>query len=318
MPHVQGGGWVSSATHIAKYTETGSIVEEHDLPMESSDAGPTAIHEDRMGRVWIGTRLAGLFCYADTGLTKVPTGHQTILSVSEDRDGNIWVGTRGGGMKQVRPRVIELRTTASGIPFDGVLSICEETNGVLWAAIWQKGTVVRSTDQGWMQLSVKDGWKIENAICVAADPQGGVWIGTSYNGLYRWQDGAITHRLCLTNGLSANGVSAVRTTVSGSVWFGVNNRSDDEHFLHCWKDGTLRTFPLPSGCGGITAIELDASGDCWAATSRGVLVRVRGDVLANETRNTLAKPQPIRSLLSTPDNSLWIGYGGTVFTIDSM
>lgn len=305
-----GGVWVSSATHIAKYTETGAIAEEHDLQMESADVGLTAIHEDRMGRVWIGTRLAGLFCFADTGLTKVPTGHQTILSVSEDRDGNIWVGTRGGGMKQVRPRVIELRTTASGIPFDGVLSICEETNGVLWAAIWQKGTVVRSTDQGWMQLSGKDGWTIENAFCVAADPQGGVWIGTSYNGLYRWQDGAVTHRLCLTNGLSANGVSAVRTTVSGAVWIGVNNRSNDEHFLHCWKDGKLRTFPLPSGCGGVTAIEVDASGDCWVATARGVLVRVRGDRLINETSNTLAKPPPIRSLLATPDKSLWIGYGG--------
>lgn len=305
-----GGVWLCTSTQIVKYTETGGFSKYHDLKTGMDGAGPTVLLEDQAERLWIGTRLAGLFCYDGKSIGQVDTSQQTILSLKEDQEGNIWVGTRGGGLKQIRPRVAELMITGSGSPFEGIQSICKDTDGQLWAVIWQKGTVVQNRGVDWTPLSVSDGWEVDYSKCVAADPQGGVWIGTAYKGLYHWQDGIATHYVCLTNDVDVTQVTALRTTELGTVWIGARRFPDGKCFLVCGKDGAFRSYSMPSNCGTVTAIEVDASGTCWAATSKGLLVRVRDDVLTQETRNMLTEPYPIRALLATPDNSLWIGYAG--------
>ena len=54
----------------------------------------------------------------------------------------------------------------------------------------------------------------------------------------------------------------------------------------------------------------DAGGKIWVATSRGLLLRVEGDRLIDETARTTGSPNSIRCLSATPDGSLWIGYAG--------
>jgi ligand-binding sensor domain-containing protein/signal transduction histidine kinase len=307
-----GGVWICTETTILKYTEAEGLSETCKLKTGTADAGPIVLFEDHAGRLWVGTRLAGLFCHEGTNIFKVDTAQQTILCINEDRQGNLWVGTRGGGLKQLKPRVAELLTTSTSPPFDGVQSICKDTNGVLWAVTWYKGTVLRNVDGDWIPLSASDGWTIDYAKCVAADPLGGVWIGTSYSGLYHWKEGEVTHRFCSTNGLAGNFVTALRTTPSGAVWMGGLHIEVGKTFLQCLEAGQLRSFKLPSGCGVVSAIEVDSSGDCWAATAKGMLLRVSGSVVTDETQKVLPRESyAIRSLLATPDNSLWIGFSGT-------
>ncbi|MEI7902463.1 MAG: two-component regulator propeller domain-containing protein, partial [bacterium] len=207
-------------------------------------------------------------------------------------------------------RAIVLLTTRTTAPFEGVRSVCEDTGGRLWAVVWEKGEVVWSTGQGWTPLSANDGWSVLSAQCVAADPAGGVWIGTSSDGLYGWQNGKVTASLSTTNGLAGNSVSALLTAPSGELWIGAGMPDAPHYALQRRASGQLRTFPLPGGSGPVVALALDAAGDCWAATSSGFLLRVRGDSLTDETKNTLAEAPAIRTLLATPDGSLWIGYGG--------
>jgi signal transduction histidine kinase/streptogramin lyase len=305
-----GGVWLCDGRQIYKYTEPGGFSEKRALPHEGGAVEPTVLCEDRAGRLWIGTRLTGLFCYDGTNISKVDIAQQTIICVKEDQEGNIWVGTRGGGLKQLKPRVAELLTTGTSAPFEGIQSICKDTEGQLWAVFWNSGMVARNVGYEWSLLLPREGWDIKDARCVAADPQGGVWIGTLSKGVYRWQDGAVTQHVCSTNGLPNNCVNALRPTESGELWIGTGEPETEKYALLCWKDGKLRNFALPAGSGWIKAIELDAAGDCWAATDRGVLVRVQGDVLVDETKRMLAEPHPIRALLATPDRSLWIGYVG--------
>src|SRR5207253_1941259 len=54
----------------------------------------------------------------------------------------------------------------------------------------------------------------------------------------------------------------------------------------------------------------DAAGNIWAATSKGVLLRVAGDRLTDETPRPAHELASIRCLYATPDGSLWIGYAG--------
>jgi signal transduction histidine kinase len=54
-----------------------------------------------------------------------------------------------------------------------------------------------------------------------------------------------------------------------------------------------------------------SSGDMWmGTTSDGLLLRVRGDTLINETINVMGEARHIRCLQVTSDGSLWFGFAG--------
>lgn len=309
-----GGVRLMSETAVATYIEGKGFSDHVEWkPGMSTYAGPTTLWEDRTGLLWAGTRLGGLFCIDGNQSVKVSTLQQTVLCLKEDVEGNIWVGVRGGGLKQVKPRVAELLVTGSGTQFEGIQSFCKDTQGDLWAVVWHTSVLIRNTGRGWEPLPARNGWLVTETKCVAADPAGGVWIGTIRHGLFHWQDGAVSSHFCSTNGLiGGDNIDIVYAPEPGELWFSNTPVEGAVNWkLFCYKDGVFREFPLPLGAGNVTALARDGAGDCWAATSKGMLLRVRGDVLTDETPLLLADTlHPIRSLLATPDRNLWIGFAG--------
>ncbi|MEI7900411.1 MAG: triple tyrosine motif-containing protein [bacterium] len=302
-----GGIWICTGKELSRYTEGGSLKKVGDLPTALPEVTPTVLHEDRSATfLWIGTKEAGLFRYS--GIVVKVTEHQQILSVKSDQQGNVWIGTRGGGLNQLKPKAVELLSPASPIEFVPVRSLCQDMTDTRWI-VTQNGMVWRSWGGGWVPLS-DDGWTFSDAQCVIAASLSGVWIGTQTHGLHHWQDKALITSLTPANGLAGDSVSALLAVPSGALWIGVGASDRQHHALQCWQAGQFRTFPLPAASGPVTAMALDSAGDCWAATFSGLLVRVRGNELTDETSKTLAEPNAIRCLLVTPDNSLWIGYGG--------
>ncbi len=300
-----GGIWGYRERQLWKLAEGSPPVKLGVLPDDVYEVAPTAMREDRAGCLWLGTLKAGLFRFDQDGGVTVPLS-QTVLTLQEDQEGNLWVGTRGGGLNQLKPRVIELLTTGSATSFEPVQSLCQDTEGMLWAIVWPDGRVMRNAGRAWSLWSPEDGRTPSRGECVAADPRGGIWIGTSDAGVLHWHDGAVTETLDQTNGLANNDVGALLATASGELWIGPRG----VEVVQCRKDGQFRTFPLPSGGGSVMAMAIDAAGDCWVATYGCRLLRVRGEILTDETAGTLAMPCEIRGLLGTPDGSLWIGFAG--------
>jgi signal transduction histidine kinase/ligand-binding sensor domain-containing protein len=306
-----GGVWLCSPTNIMRFCEAEGIATNISFKTGVSKPGVTTLYEDQAGRGWIGTRLAGLFCFDGKSVEKVEIQQKSVFSIFEDRENKIWLGTRGGGLKLIKPRVAELLTTNTDIVFGGIQSICKDTKGQLWAVTWHKGTVLRNINNEWMPLPSLEGRK-ENteAKCVAANSEGGVWIGTIFNGVICWKDGVVSNHLFVTNGLKGMVVSALRATDTGGLWIAGKITDKEAPYLQYWKAGEFRTFVMPPECGEVSAIEVDSAGDCWVATVRGSLLRVRGDLVTEETQELLPEPYPIRALLATPDNSLWIAFSG--------
>ena len=333
-----GGIWICTGRELSSYTEGGSLKKIGVLPATLPEVTPTVLHQDSFGTfLWIGTKEAGLFRYS--GIIVKVTEHQQILSVKSDHQGNVWIGTRGGGLNQLKPQAVDLLAPVTPIEFMPVRSICQEKSSTESNTRWivtQNGVVSRSWGGGWKPLS-DDGWPFADAQCVAADPQGGAWIGTQTHGLHHWQDKVPITSLTPANGLAGDSVSALLAAPSGALWIGVGASDTVQleqdfakedtgqdaratvarascppqpHALQCWQAGQFRTFPLPAADGKVTAMAMDSAGDCWAATSSGMLLRACGNDLIDETSNTLAEPNAIRCLFATTDGSLWIGYGG--------
>jgi len=303
-----GGIWTCVGLRLSRYHEDKGAEFIGTLPSALPNVTPTVLFEDHAGALWIGTRNAGLFRLGPSGFESVPTSHNEICSVMEDREGNIWVGTRGG-LNRLRPSVLEVTDIGSGVPFEAVRSVCQDSDDALWS-VGQSGIVCRKLQSTWSPVSTDDGWSVTFASCVAANPGGGVWIGTQYKGLHRWRAGQVVSQFTTTNGLAGNYVRALLATAPEELWVGTEASEDQRQSLQQWRAGQWRTYQLPQEGGSLVAVAADTANQAWVATAGGLLFRVDGERLVNETPRTLGVPQAIRCLLATPDGSLWIGYAG--------
>lgn len=106
----------------------------------------TAIHEDRSGFLWVGTRWglnrmerASGKCERYVGDIKNPPGKSindnTINCIYEDGSGYIWAGTNSG-LNRLDRRANEWRYFASkeGLPGEVVCGILEDESGLLWVS----------------------------------------------------------------------------------------------------------------------------------------------------------------------------------------
>lgn len=304
-PARAGGVWICAAARLYRCREVSAPpVEVGQLPGCGAALVPTTAYEDTTGALWVGTSEEGLFRYDGTVGERVSTSHPEISCLAEDREGNLWVGTMGGGLNRLRPSVIELQETGLDQPLRGARSLCQDKAGVIWAAD-RNGRVLCNRGAGWQPLAAEQGWNIPNAASIAAEPDGGVWIGTQRNGLHLWR-GRVVTSLTRSNGLAGNIVRTLLVTPANDLWIGTTAEA-----LQRWRAGRLQNFELAPGSGSVRAMTVDRAGVVWIGTGNGFLLRVEGETLANETRTLPTWPQAIRCLDATADGSLWIGYGGS-------
>jgi signal transduction histidine kinase/ligand-binding sensor domain-containing protein len=297
-----GGIWLCSGARLLKCREGEKPEELGEFMPEQNNVKAKALFEDSQGAVWIGTSDSGLFRFDGYGFEKVPTSHPEISDLLEDREGNLWVATSGGGLNRVRRHAVELEEVGKGLPFTSIVSLCEATNGVMWAAS-QNGSLFCRTTGVWSEATARVGWSGSEAACVAADRDGAVWIGTKAQALYRLQAGQSTAWRA-ADGLASKSVRALLASTNGDLWIGGEFPSG----LQCLRSGKLLSFKVPPNVRLIRALAQDGAGDIWAGTSAGKLLRVHNDVVTDRTPRTSGEPMSIRSLYPTADGSLWIGY----------
>jgi signal transduction histidine kinase/ligand-binding sensor domain-containing protein len=296
-PAAKRGIWISSGSKIWKYEEGGDLQDMGELP---GGISATALMEDRSGALWIGTGANGLFRRNDSGLERMPSSHRQIECLYEGREGNIWVGTDGGGLNRVRPRAVQLIGTEEGLPFETVRSVCQESSGAIWI-VTENGLLASRKGSNWSIMSQSTDWPGGFPTCVANDTNGGVWIGTSDHGLYRFQDGQFQNWR-VTNGLSSDNIRGLLINPKGDVWITYFSR------LQKFHQGVFQTIPLPTGTRYLRAMAEDASGDLWCGTSDGALLHLQNNELEDETEKIQHGPASIRCLYTTSDGALWIGY----------
>lgn len=299
-----GGVWACAGRLVYRIRPDGTVVAEGVLPAEGNDPGANVMLEDGRGRLWVGTGQQGLFVGQDGVFEPVPVSHREILSLSCDSEGNVWVGTRGGGLNRVRERVVASREIASGLPFEAVRSVCCEPDGTLWA-VARSGVVARRRGEVWTALGGADGWTVPDAMSVVPAAGGGVWIGTHHDGVFRWKEG-VQDRVGTEAGLAGNFARSLLVTPEGDLWIGTASADG----LHRLRSGVVERFALPVGSGLVRALALGPDGTIWAGTAAGMLLRVEGDRVVEETAARVPRVRTIRCLHATADGTLWVGYGG--------
>ncbi|HWD91929.1 MAG TPA: two-component regulator propeller domain-containing protein [Verrucomicrobiae bacterium] len=301
----ENGVWICSGQQIFKFDEGSEPVELGKIVPENtgnrSSFNPSVVFQDRAGAVWVGTVSAGLFRCDSNAITKVNVSNPGILSLAEDREGDIWVGTRGG-LNRLHRRAVSLIRSSDGLPFEGTQSVCQDATGALWV-VGENGVLAKSEDKHWMIQSPAGDPGELHVTCVAADNAGSVWVGGWGGALYQWTNGSFRD-LKLQNDFNKKSPRALLVAKNGGLWIG----TDAPDVLFRLRAGKLRTFSLPAGHRFVRAMAEDAAGNFWAGASDGLLVRISGDTLTDETLKS--KSISVRCLQAATNGDLWIGYAG--------
>jgi len=303
-PARDGGVWVCSGLQLFKCDGTNAPTEWSRLPAERRDRSgmePAVLFEDRAGAVWVGTVSAGLYRCETNQVTRVEVPNAGILSLTDDREGNLWVGSRGG-LHRVRQRLTTLTGQNAGLPFAAVQSVCQDSTGALWA-VGDNGVIAREENGGWQIQTIAVSGPEAYATCVASGEAGNVWVGTRGGRLFRWKDGKFTN-LNVREQLQEKSLRAFLVARNGDLWIG----TDASDFIYRLRENQLRAFALPSGRRFVRAMAEDAAGNFWAGASDGLLIRVTGEDLVDETSKTTGLS--IRGLHATPKGDLWLGFAG--------
>lgn len=293
----ESGLWLTVGPELMSLTKDGRFLHIADLP---ENIQTQIIFEDRDHALWICTRNDGLLRHKDGVTERIPTSYPWIECITEDRDGNIWAGTAGGGLNLVQPRIVKLHGKDEGLPFTSVQSIAEDVSGRRWA-VSQSGRVAWKDSEDWRELDDAEvsGW----ANCVAADPGGGIWIGTRSNGVLR-VDGDSRRFYAEDDGLPGSSVRSLLAAGNGDVWIA----TDAPYQLSRLRDGKITPVQHNGSIKAIRALAEGTDGAIWFGTSDGRLFQVDGDAAAEEF--PLEGISSIRTLHPTSDGSLWIGFAG--------
>jgi signal transduction histidine kinase/ligand-binding sensor domain-containing protein len=299
-----GGIWICAGQQILKFDEGVEPVELGEIiPDEASGRSsfePSVLLEDHEGAVWVGTTSAGLFRCDSNAIVRVEVSNPAILSLAEDREANLWVGTRGGGLNRVHRRLTSMIKPADGLPFQGVQSVCQDATGALWL-VGENGVLVRGQGTNWIVQSPSDGPVQAHVSCVAADTNGSVWVGAWGGALYHWANGQFKD-LGLQASFHQKSPRSLLVMRNSDLWVG----ADSPDVIYRLRGEKLQSFDLPPGFRFIRAMAEDASGNFWAGASDGLLVRVTGDALVDETAKSSSLS--IRCLYGEANGDLWIGY----------
>lgn len=179
-------------------TWDGATLESFVLPNVKARGVVQTFHQDRSGRIWMGTFQNSLYRLDRTGrATPVPVGNSVqtrdIRAIADGADGILWLGT-SGGLVAYHPETGERRlyTRESGLPSQTIRHIRTAPDGRLWVSTNDAGIFRFDPATGAIEhLHRGNGFPADIIRTVFVDPDDPetIWVGSETHGLIRWRAG---------------------------------------------------------------------------------------------------------------------------------
>ena len=340
----KGNVWIGSLAGLHVITTTSDTIFVTSSPRAKtglSDADVLCMHEDEMGRMWIGTRNGGLniintreflekkgnvpfywFLPREDGESVF---NRTVSAIMKDKDGNMWLGT-STGINFVNPRgenLILLKRkpmSRETLAHSRVSSLEKENNGKVWIGTDGGGLNLFDPFTGKFQLykhKPNDPFSLSNdyILSLKKDSHGRLWVGTYRGGINRMDPATGKCRYYLQGSVSqGSDVRSIFEDNQNRIWVGTNQgglyRYDEQTdtFASIKKTGSLD----------IRDILQDKSGGLWLATyGNGICYYhpEKDSIRYINDSNTPGFPgNTVFSLTQTGENEIWAGvrYGGLV------
>jgi signal transduction histidine kinase/ligand-binding sensor domain-containing protein len=297
--------FVSDGNRLCQYAN-GKIVELGEI---SGGFYGYFIADDPDGNLWMSSRTGALRrdpAGRWTGLTRAEGfPADTVRSELVDREGNHWFGTDGGGLIRLKHRTVQAFGAAEGMNKKVALSVAADGTNGAWVAILRGG--LSHFDGARFSQILSPPWLDSQSLawCVTPARQGGIWIGSYGDGLFRVNaDGTGLRRYDSGScpGMSSGPIQALFEARNGDLWFGAQGG------LSRFSNGRFQTWAATNGLAEdqVTSIAGDDTGAIWVGTSSG-LNRITPNAVTNLTSAAGLDGQPVRSIFCDSHGEVWIG-----------
>ena len=302
-----------------------------------------ALLQDNNGDIWTGhfptgvnyfnrsTTVATL--YVPNPMTEGSLSHNSVMAFAEDGNNNIWVGTDGGGLNVLNARtgrfdVFKHNSQDNSLQSNAVLALLNTDNQTLWVGTWGGGlasmdlqsqkvtrhTLARNEDGSAKKLSV---WSLY------LDSDKNLWVGTQFNGLYRYQPSTKTVKhyapSAASDSLAANEVWTMLEDKRGNFWVGTSAGLN----LMDRKAGTFSAYKnVPNDVNSLSQNSVeslfeDGFGQLWVGTAGGLnLWRPAKQNFKRFTKADGLVDDVVKSLMQDAAGVLWLGTSNGLSTID--
>lgn len=242
---------------------------EPELKELSQKVVVSAITEDPFNRnILIGTYNNGIFIYdRSLGYIRRPKGISSskyriraLLAETKKGNGNelnIWVGSEDTGLKKFdrkNEEIVKPDFQYAPVDIDNckVHSVIQDTQGNIWAGIFQKGLLIiprLTNDFEYLKLSATQSSMSVNIACVTAitrDSSGNLWIGTDGGGLFKiLKDGTKIRYTKDNTPLPNNAILSIASDNQGTLWIstymgGITNYNPSKGFQAFSNDVELQ------------------------------------------------------------------------------
>lgn len=248
-----------------------------------------SMYEDREGRLWLGTSQ-GVYASTPDGFELSRAEPTFVQDFAQDRHGQMWITDTRETIKRLATGDGPIHGAGARVP-EGGWRITSDREGNLWVAALGGG-LLRVVDDA-SGASALERFPYEHKISgsprsIFADRNGNLWVGLRAGGLLRVSENSIRNELAL-EGLTNDGVRAVRASPDGSVWVATG------HSLNRFIGTRRDVYGVPQ----IRALEVDASGQIWIAAVHGfghldngafVGIKVPADVRWQEIMSVATDP----------------------------
>jgi signal transduction histidine kinase/ligand-binding sensor domain-containing protein/DNA-binding response OmpR family regulator len=240
-----------------------------------------AIHRDRSGVLWIGTRGGIYLCDENHGIISWIKKdihedrsliHNSIMGITEDAKGDMWIGTRSGlsymvKEKQVFGKYIAIPNNNLYLNNSEVYCIWIDETDKIWMGTENGGVNILDRKKGeFTYLTESDGGLSNNCIkSIQRIGEGKVLIGTYLGGLnlYNLTTGEISifkHDAGAKNSISGNKVWDIEVDNMGQAWIATESGLD----RFDPATGSFTHYPeFDDMSNGIRWIFIDNENDIW-------------------------------------------------------
>src|SRR5271168_1085133 len=316
--------WIATSRGIDKFRDL--RVASFSTRQGLSTDQVNSVLASRDGTVWIGNY--SLDALRSGRITSIQPrnglpGRETT-SLLEDRAGRLWVGVDQELWVYEQSKFRKI-PTGDGSPLGTVRAMTEDVDGSIWAETSNNNRPrllhirdFRSEEISFPQLAL--------ANTLAADPQGGVWLGLASGGLARYRDGQMEF-FSLNRGPHDGPVHGLLVNADGSVLAATTSG------LVGWQNGRVQSLTVRNGlpCDVVYSLIADKNATLWLYADCGLIAIPRAELEAWwQSPETIVKSRlldvfdgaqpmstPFRPNASlSPDGRLWFANENVVQMID--